>query len=837
MGELADETLIGRHSELAAVRAALRAGPEGGATLALVGEPGIGKTAILHEAGVEARRLGHQVLAVSGVEAEAHYPFAALLQLLEPVLASHTGADSCHGAALPVALGFSDGPVPDLFLVASELLDWLRKLALTKPLTVLIDDAQWLDPPTHDCLAYVARHAGDIPACILVTVRTSEGETLPPFLTSVPSHLRLTGLDDAMAAALLARSAPGLAGVDRQQIQRAAQGNPLALMELPAAWQSGERTSGTVNLSRRLERDFGGRAAGLPSRTVDLLLVMAIDDRPVTDEVLHAAALLCGEPVSTADLEPAYDAGLLKRGASVTFRHPLVRSGILHRERVARQQAAHAALAEVVSDDRYRRAWHRAQSILGPDDEVADELERTVAESVRRGAVTTAIASLERAAELTSASTCRGRRLLVAAEHAFGLGRTDLVDRLVRKAAATDLDELDWARMQWLREIFNDGVPGDSVRVLELCDMAVRSARSDDQDLALNLLMGAALRCWWADTGPAARAHVVEVVDTLQADGDARAVACLAVAEPVLRAAEVTHALCRMPADEVEDVDALRLLGMAAHAIGDSTRADDYLTAAEVVLRRQKRLGLLVHALSMQVIVCLELGDWDRAAHHSAEVVRLAEETGQPIWSTGSLVCEAQAQALRGNASRALELVAEVELRANRDRLNDLLSCAQLARGIAELDRGDAPAAVRSLLRLFDPADPTYHERECFGGLSFLADAAVLAGRVADARGVMERLEQVAVITPSPILHVHLAYARAVLAADEEAEAFYAEALSDDLRRWPWAQARLELAYGLWLSRMGRTDPATRLLRSARDSLEDIGAAHWVEVAAGALSG
>jgi tetratricopeptide (TPR) repeat protein len=371
--------------------------------------------------------------------------------------------------------------------------------------------------------------------------------------------------------------------------------------------------------------------------------------------------------------------------------------------------------------------------------------------------------------------------------------------------------------------------------VLELCDMAVRSARSGDRDLALNLLMGAALRCWWADTGPAARAHVVEVVDTLEADGDARAIACLAVAEPVLRAAQVTRALSRMPADEVVDVDALRLLGMAAHAIGDSTRADDYLTAAEVVLRRQKRLGVLVHALSMHVIVSLELGDWDRAAHHSAEVVRLAEETGQPIWSTGSLVCEAQAQALRGNAGRALDLVAEVELRANRDRLNDLLSCAQLARSIAELERGEVQAAASDLLRMFDPADPTYHQRECFGGVSFLAEAAMLAGRVEEARAVVETLEQIARLSPSPILHVHLAYARAVLATDDKAEALYADALSHDLRRWPWARARLELAYGLWLSRTGRADAATRLLASARDALQDIGARHWAEVAAGAL--
>src|SRR5260370_13675449 len=105
----------------------------------------------------------------------------------------------------------------------------------------------------------------------------------------------------------------------------------------------------------------------------------------------------------------------------------------------------------------------------------------------------------------------------MAAEHAFGLGRADLVDHLVTAAARLDLSELDYARMQWLQEIFNDGVPGDATRVFELCAIARQSVQAGDRDLALNLLLGAALRCWWADTGPAARARVGEVTPALTA--------------------------------------------------------------------------------------------------------------------------------------------------------------------------------------------------------------------------------------------------------------------------------------------------------------------------------
>ena len=85
---------------------------------------------------------------------------------------------------------------------------------------------------------------------------------------------------------------------------------------------------------------------------------------------------------------------------------------MLQAETLARRQAAHAALASVLGDEPYRRTWHRAQSIVGPDDEVADELEANVAVALRRGAVMSAIADLQRSAQLTRSSATRGHRLL-----------------------------------------------------------------------------------------------------------------------------------------------------------------------------------------------------------------------------------------------------------------------------------------------------------------------------------------------------------------------------------------------------------------------------------------
>src|SRR5262249_13552615 len=149
------------------------------------------------------------------------------------------------------------------------------------------------------------------------------------------------------------------------------------------------------------------------------------------------------------------------------FRHPLVRSSIIGREPLARRQAAHAALAATLEREPYRRTWHLAQSIIGPDDAVADQLEANVDTALSRGDPIAAIRNLERSAQLTSGSAQRGHRYLMAAEHAFSIGRADLVDRLIQHAVSTDLSALDRARMHWLREIF-DEVPGDGTRVLEM---------------------------------------------------------------------------------------------------------------------------------------------------------------------------------------------------------------------------------------------------------------------------------------------------------------------------------------------------------------------------------
>ena len=827
--------LIGRDAEVRALTQLIGRAAGEGQCLVVLGDPGIGKTALLGAAREIARAAGFRVLTAVGVQSEAELPFAGLHQVLRPLLRLAVALPHARRQALLTAFGLAEGDRPDIFNVALAAVSLLEVAAAERPVAILIDDVQWLDEQSQDALTFIVHRRAPLRLAVVGAARTGYPG---PFISAGLPELMVCGVDSDAAEEILRSLACVASPGDRQRIRDQARGNPLALLELPATLAgAGQDAQGWQPVTARLERAFGSRVAELDPAARDALLVAAVDPADDAAEILAATAALRGSPVTDDVFRPAVEAGLVRAERDrLVLRHPLVRSGVLQSETLARRQAAHAAVAAVLGADPYRRAWHRAQSIVGPDDEIAAELEANSAMALGRGAVTSAITLLQRSAQLTGAMPRRGHRLLMAAEHAFGLGRQDLVSALVTAAERCDLSELDWARAQWLREIFNDGVPGDAARVHQLCDVARRSSAAGDRDLALNLLFGAALRCWWADTGPAARAAVVSAAKALtDASGrgpvsrDPRYAATLALAEPVLECGAVLDLLSVADPAAITDGDALRVLGIAATAIGDPVRSTAFLGRAEELLRDQGRLALLSQVLSMGVVNRLEVGEWDAAQAAAGEGERLANETGQPIWRTGALAVGALSSAFRGDADQAFTYAAEVETAASRQRLNHLLSMAQLAKGVALSSAGRHAEAYRELARAFRADDPSYHARERFGAVMFLAEAAVAAGRVADAREVIADLDQVAARAPSPLLKIHLRYAHVVLCDDNAAAPLYAELVSQDFSGWPWARACARLAHGSWLRRRGHYAAAAGELRLAAADLDRIGARPWAE--------
>lgn len=829
--------IVGRRAELRRLFALVDGLPQHGGVLVVRGEAGIGKSILLDAARAHGRDLGLTVLTTTGLEAETNLPFSGLRDLLAPVISHAEALPKPQYHALMAAFGevdHDDGP-PQPFLIALAALNVLSEAAAENPVVIVVDDVQWLDPPTHDALAFVSRRVSGEPLAVVAGLR--EGDT-GPIGDAGLDELVVVGLAEEAARELVDRHGSDLPPADRERILGQALGNPLALVELPASRRStrdleGDLTGAVLPLSARLERAFASRLDDLEPDTRDVLLVAAVSSDDSLQVILSGAGQLSGRSVGAEALRGATTANLLQRDPErVRFRHPLVRSGVLQLESLHRRQQAHRALAQVWRDDPYRRTWHRAQATIGKDDQLADELEDTHVLSIRRGSVPAAIAALERSAQLTTDSSTRGRRLLLAAEHAFGLGRADMVDRLLEAATRNTLTDLERARMEWLREIFNDGVPGDATRVIDLCDVARRSAAHGDTDLALNLLLGAALRCWWAHAGERASRRVVEVADGLAGVGDdPRFIAVLAVAEPNLESARVRSALESVVLETVTDADHLRLLGMAAHAIGDPVLSIDFLDRAGTRLREQGRLGLLSHALTMSFADRVELGDLARARAAGEEARQIAGDTGQPIWDIGTLSLQAMLLGVEGAVEEAHRAAAEAEQLANGRRLNDLLACVQLARGFAFCSEGQYADAYAALRRLFDPGDPAYHQAERFHGVMYLAEAAAHSGAHADVVPIMIELHQLDQVIDSPMLRRQLSYADAVLADDSVAEGCYRRALSHDLVRWPLLKARLELAFGSWLRRQRRVTESRLPLRSAQVAFDVMGATAWAEQA------
>jgi AAA ATPase-like protein len=271
--------IVSRSSELARlddVLAALRRGQ--GTALVVRGEAGIGKTTLL-DALVERAGNDTLVLRACGAESEVELAFSALTDLLHPVLGKLGQLPPLQAAALSGALALGP-PLPgDRLAVCVATLGLLRAAAARRAVLVVLDDVQWVDASSRECVEYVARRAGG-PLAVVLAARdalyASASVRLP--------ELALAPLDEAGAAELLRERAPGLAPPVAAAVTEAAAGNPLALLELPAMLTA-EQRAGVAALELplaaggHLQHAFAGRVDTLAPPTQRALLIAAVHAR------------------------------------------------------------------------------------------------------------------------------------------------------------------------------------------------------------------------------------------------------------------------------------------------------------------------------------------------------------------------------------------------------------------------------------------------------------------------------------------------------------------------------------------------------------------------------
>src|SRR5256885_443606 len=248
--------LLGRETELETLTALLDDVDRTGTALVLRGDPGIGKSRLLAEVAAVARERGIVVLSTTGVQSEARLAFAGLHQLLRPVKDRAADLIPAQRAARDAACGLTEGPAPEHFRIAMAALDLLSEVASDTALLLIAEDAHWLDRPTADVLAFIARRLESDPIVLLAAVRDGYPSVLID--AGLPER-RLGALDPTMAMRLLDASAEQLLLAERNRILQEAAGNPLALIELPVAAggvELGTPGPGLLPLTARLERPF-----------------------------------------------------------------------------------------------------------------------------------------------------------------------------------------------------------------------------------------------------------------------------------------------------------------------------------------------------------------------------------------------------------------------------------------------------------------------------------------------------------------------------------------------------------------------------------------------------
>jgi predicted ATPase len=427
--------LLGREPECAAIGRLLEDARAGiGGALVVRGEPGIGKSALLDYARQRAGPI--LVLSASGVEAESDLAFAGLHEVLRPVLGCLDELPEIQSQALAGALGLAPSTHADRLLISAAVLGVLAAAAEDRPVLCVVDDAQWLDRPSADALVFTARRLRAEHLAILFGAR--EGEATR-FEAAGLAELVLTGLTNESAAAVLATQARQAPPAIRDRLLAEAAGNPLALMEL-AGGLSAEQLRGlvplpeAVPLTPRLEGVFQHRIGQLPGAAQTALLIAAADNTGDAAAVLRAAA---GLQLPADALDPAQQAALIRvTGATITFRHPLVRSALYQSATLSERQRVHAALAGALSGEENtdRRVWHQAMATLTGDEEVAAALEASARRAQLRAGHASAATAFLRAAELSTDGTRRAHRITAAAQAAWDAGQPSRAHDIVAQA-------------------------------------------------------------------------------------------------------------------------------------------------------------------------------------------------------------------------------------------------------------------------------------------------------------------------------------------------------------------------------------------------------------------
>jgi DNA-binding CsgD family transcriptional regulator len=815
--------VVAREAEQRRIAGFIAALPTGARALALIGEPGIGKTALWRHAVEQCRLAGHRVLGARPAEEEMSLALGVLLDLFE--------AEELDAAALQT----DESPLVRGRMVLAAL----RRLAEHRPVVIAIDDLQWIDSASARVLRFALRRLDAEPVGLLATVRTGAREPLGPRASLPPGRheaLELGPLDLEPLRRVLAMAIESISRPALRRIHATSGGNPLFAIELARALESSARMGrAPTRLPGSLQAAIAGRLEQVPDELWPLLEAVsghepttvaelrAVVDASDVDERL-AAAERCDMLVVDDDLR-------------VRFSHPMIASEVYARLPTVARRSLHARLAALAGDPD-QRARHLALSTDAPDAEIAEALEQAAGRAASRGAPDVAAEYARHARRLTpSQDTASARRralaeiesLAAAGEVSQALAvANDLVAALPQGQVRAQL-LLDLADLQ-------DDDAATSVAFLE---QALDEAEGDDRLRGLALSQLANHRVILTGTIDESIAYARDALAIAERTGDAEleasTTADLAYYEALAGRSRSTAA----PGEDVapstvSSQTARTLLAKQLLWAGNLAAAQELYSSALTDLVSSGNEFQRPYRLNDLALVELAAGRLNAAAQLVHEGLEAAGDAEDAYAKRLLLYPLALVRVWQGHPEAGREaaerLLAESTSQGNRPGV----ARARSVLGVLALSEERADAAADELAAAAHLLDDMGigHPAAVVAALPDAVEALASAGRNAEAGVLLERLECQARAVDVAWPHAALDRCRGVvLLAGGEPEAaapllVRAAAAFERLGCGPEA-ARAVLAHGRAVMRAGQRTRAAEALSDARRRFAAMGAPLW----------
>jgi DNA-binding CsgD family transcriptional regulator len=845
----AERGLVGREVEVAALADFLLAGRSAPRALVLDGEAGIGKTTLFDAALAEARDQGFAVFFCRPVGAEAAFSFAALADLLKPLLPEgleRLPLPQRRALAAALLLEEAEGSAPEERAIAFAAFQLLEERG-GAPLLVAVDDVQWLDEPSASVLAFALRRLAAAPAAILVARRSSGAETAPLGLDRAFPDERLQRLRvGALSVGAIHRLLRERLGVSFPrpmllQLHETSGGNPFYALELGRALErSGApgRTGGRLGVPTSLSELVSARLAALQEEVREVLEPVALLSSP---SVSIVEALVSDAATVLARLRVAEAAVIVEvDGERVRFSHPLLAAQVEAELDPRRRRSLHRRLAELVGDTE-QRARHLALGADGPSAEVADELEIASKTAASRGASGAAAELAELSISLTpagAAGSVSRRRYLLAADNHYASGDTER-SRVILEPLLEQLPPgIERAEVLLrLGERSYDDLE-ESERLLA---QAFLEAKSDPR-LRAEIVIARDVTAFHRH-GPAAAvklardsAHVVEE------SGDLVLLALFlaqlsfvelnaeGVTPGVLeRAFELEELVGPLPTHTTPTlVEGVRLMYADEHE-----RAREALQRAHAVSVAQGYEPAQTVALFHLAVLEWRAGEWSRADKYAEELLEGGEQRGLEFRGGLSLWIRGLVDAYLGRLDQARARAAEGISRSSEDDQHRFLERNLALLGLVDMFTGDYRAAAERLAPLArrlqerGTGEPSqYPVRE------IAIEALVAVGDLDEAWIQLEWLDEAGRRLGTPWPLAMGARCRGLLQA---AEGDLAAALASCERALevhermpsPFERARTLLIYGAMLRRVKRRKAAREAIEAALSIFEALPARVW----------